>query len=301
MLRKLSDTNRICLPIALLVLGSLPVRAQRLDGCAPDDGPSTFSITREVLDTGLQRSGVALTREALTVALQNPRADIRSLAALRLAFERVPTTLPRDGATIAHEDWDKADMSALVRAWAAESDSCTKREMNIALNMFAPPIVNGRPRHPGYQPWITPFQPCTASEPPVLTLTVEQATVPSTSPPTVRISIQNQTQEVLAFIRGVEPEELFSVTVLGPSGDRATVAKGRERLFEPLATSHLPQDGSAPIFFPLPPKEPQQWIWKVSDDFDMSEPGTYRVSLGGRLAYLDTTVCSNTAEVKVGN
>jgi hypothetical protein len=33
----------------------------------------------------------------------------------------------------------------------------------------------------------------------------------------------------------------------------------------------------------------------------MSVPGAYHVSMGGRIAYLDTTVCSNTAEVKVGN
>ena len=285
--------GRVHLTITLLIAGSLPIAAQRLDGCAAGDGPSSFTATREIVDGGLQGSGVALTREALTVALQDPKADIRSLAALRLAY---------DGATIAQEEsWDKAALSALMRAWAAESDPCTKRRMNMALNMYMPVIVNDRSQHPGYQPWIAPFQPCTADEPPVLTLTVEQATVSPTSPPTVRISIQNQTQEPLPFVRGGAPEELFSVTVIGPSGDPAKVAKGREGLFEPLAISHLVRMGSEPLFFPLPPKEPQQWIWKVGDDFDMSEPGTYRISLGGRLAYLDTTVCSNTAEVIIGS
>jgi len=291
MFRK-SSSNRKCLLIALLALGSVTMRAQRLDGCAADNGPSSFSATREVVDGGLQRSGVTVTREGLTLALQDPKADIRSLAALRLAY---------DGATVAHDrSWDTAALSALVRAWAAESDPCTKARMNMALNMFAPVVVDERPRQPGYQPWITPFQPCKASEPPVLTLAVEQATSPSNSIPAVRVSIQNQTPETVAFIGGLAPEELFSVTVLGPSGDHAKAAKGRERLFEPLANSHLPRFGNGPLFLPLPPNEPQQWVWRVGEDFDMSEPGTYRVSLGATLPYLDTTVCSNTAEVVVG-
>jgi hypothetical protein len=33
----------------------------------------------------------------------------------------------------------------------------------------------------------------------------------------------------------------------------------------------------------------------------LTEPGTYRVSLGGNMAYLGTTVCSNMAEVKIGS
>jgi hypothetical protein len=56
------------------------------------------------------------------------------------------------------------------------------------------------------------------------------------------------------------------------------------------------------IFVPLPPHENVSlWTWKVGDDFSMSEPGTYKVSLGGNIAYLGTTVCSNIVDVNVGN
>ena len=57
---------------------------------------------------------------------------------------------------------------------------------------------------------------------------------------------------------------------------------------------------SSIIFLP-PGKDVHFWTWNIGEDFDLSEPGIYHVSLGGRLAYLDTTVCSNMAEVKVGN
>jgi hypothetical protein len=60
----------------------------------------------------------------------------------------------------------------------------------------------------------------------------------------------------------------------------------------------LLENGS--IFVALPPNENVRiWTWSVGDDFDMSAPGTYRVSLGGRIGYLNTTACSNTALVTV--
>jgi hypothetical protein len=56
------------------------------------------------------------------------------------------------------------------------------------------------------------------------------------------------------------------------------------------------------IFVPLPSFEDVSLCtWRVGDDFNMSEPGTYRVSLGGNRACLGATVCSNTAEVKIGS
>ncbi|MGA3261107.1 MAG: hypothetical protein ABSE35_19660 [Bryobacteraceae bacterium] len=54
-----------------------------------------------------------------------------------------------------------------------------------------------------------------------------------------------------------------------------------------------------PALVPLLPNEEISSMWKVGEDFDMSAPGVYRVSLGGPLEYLNTTVCSNTIDVTV--
>jgi hypothetical protein len=53
------------------------------------------------------------------------------------------------------------------------------------------------------------------------------------------------------------------------------------------------------MFIPLPPQKDVTWDWRVGQDFDMSAPGIYSVSLGAKLDYLDAAVCSNTAYVTV--
>jgi hypothetical protein len=275
--------NQIHLSIMLLALSAVPIRAQRMDGCPAREG-SSFSVSSGLLDYGLQRSGVNSTREALTLALEDPRPEIRSLAALKLA----------------HTSWTKADLAALMRAWLSETDTCTKDRMDFALQIIMPGVVYDPTQHPGHQPWVTPFQACTASEPPVLTLAAEQANGLGVTGPAVRLSLRNQTQQAVAFV-GAPTEELFSVTVLRPSGAPAAVLKGVEWMFEPSSKSHKPQVGREPTFAPIPPQGVSSWIWNVGNTFDMSEPGVYHVSLGGRITYLDTTICSNMAEVKVGN
>jgi hypothetical protein len=88
------------------------------------------------------------------------------------------------------------------------------------------------------------------------------------------------------------------VTVLDPTGARVKFATGKEWMFDPApGLEHAA--GNLPTFMALPPQNDVSWIWRVGEEFDMSAPGTYRVSLGGRVPYLDTTVCSNTAEVTV--
>ena len=117
--------------------------------------------------------------------------------------------------------------------------------------------------------------------------------------PAVRISVVNQTPQTIAFAGARSPQQLFSVTVLGPDGTPAKVARGEERMYHPV-NDLGGISGHAPIFSGLPPqKDGVIWTWRVGDDFDMSSPGIYRVSLGGRLPYLDTRVCSNTAEIIV--
>jgi hypothetical protein len=95
------------------------------------------------------------------------------------------------------------------------------------------------------------------------------------------------------------PESLFSVSVLDPTGAQAKIAKGEEWKFEPLDRALGSVHGT--VWLPLPPEEDVvMWTWREGEDFDMSMPGSYRVSLGGTFAFLDITMCSNTANVIVG-
>jgi hypothetical protein len=278
--------NRIPVTIVLLALGSLTSVAQRLDGCV-ESGVSGLSraVLRETRDRGVQDAGYSLTHDSLVSALNDQRADVRSAAAQKLV----------EGA-----DW-KAGLAPILRAYLAEKDLCTKSSMYGALTALMSGFAWDAKQHPGGQPRVATFQGCTPSDHPLMALNIEQTTDPYFSGPAIRISFRNQTQQTLALARTVSPTELFSVTVLGPAGDRAKVTRGEELLYEPLR----PNDFSTlelsfrPAFQALPPSEDVSWIWRIGQDFDMSVPGTYRVSFGGRLDYLDTTVCSNTASVTV--
>lgn len=77
-----------------------------------------------------------------------------------------------------------------------------------------------------------------------------------------------------------------------PSATPARIAKSKDSI--PTAGP-----GKAPAA--LGPQDVQSCIWNLGDDFDLSVPGTCQVSLGGKFDYLDATICSNTAQVKVGN
>jgi hypothetical protein len=108
----------------------------------------------------------------------------------------------------------------------------------------------------------------------------------------------------MPFLRTPSPAPLFSVTVLDPSGQRASLSEQRQPLYEPSGPVDITKLGTvligqAPTFLPLSPSEDITWNWDVGQDFNMSAPGNYLVSFGGRIPYLDTTVCSNVAHVVV--
>jgi hypothetical protein len=277
--------RRIYGTIILLAAGSLPVAAQRLDGCPEHETPVMFisAVSGETLDRGLRDAGYTLTRDALAIALGDPRAEVRSLAALKLG---------RDG--------KKANLASMMQAWLAERDTCTEAMMHLGLSTLVSLLARDAELHPGGQWRVTPFQACTASQPPLVSLAIEQVTDPLHAGPAVRITARNETAETLAFAKTATPTELFSVTVLGPTGAPTKVPEGQERLYQPIGRDlGLAFHDHSPMFVPLPPQEDVSWIWRIGDDFDMSAPGTYRVSFGGRIAYLDTTACSNTASVIV--
>lgn len=274
--------HRRFITMMLLAAAGYPSAAQRLDGC-PEQETRFLSISSpsaEALDRGLRDSGVAVTRDGLAIALGGPRADIRSLAALRL-----------------EEFGQKADLAPLMRAWAAEKDNCTKAMMGFGLEMFVPRIAFDDQQRSGGQSRIAPFQGCTASEPPLPSLAVEPVTGPGIVMPAVRISARNQTPQTLVFVMTQSPTELFSATVLGPTGTPASVNVKKEP--QPDIEHLIVPGGTMGVL--LAPQQAISWIWWIGDEFDVSAPGTYRVSLGGRIGFLDTTVCSNILQVTIGN
>jgi hypothetical protein len=186
--------------------------------------------------------------------------------------------------------------------------------MQLALGMLGGTLLRSSKQHPGGQIRATPFQACTASEPPVLALSVEQAAGPGNAAlgPMVRVTVRNVSNRVVPFFWTASPTEIFSATVLGPDGGRADVPEAQDYLYHPLAELPAPKvknasglvltgvvGGSGPMGLALAPGAEATWDWRVGSDFDMTASGTYRLSLGGTLDYLNTTVCSNTIDVTV--
>jgi hypothetical protein len=269
----------------LAALGSVPALAQRLDGCPEEQtGRTIFSLPSSgAIDREVRNSGVGTTREALTAALVSPRPDLRSLAALKLG-----------GAG------KMADLEPLMQASRAEKDPCAQIAFASALGSMAAALVHDPAQHPGRKPWIAPFKPCEPVEPPLTQLTLTQGSTTNFGTPTVEISVRNLRSETLPFIVAV-PQELFSVSVFDVTG-KPVKTKGKDYMFDQTDTPlSLAFNSTASLLFLPPGKDIHFWTWNIGDDFDLSEPGIYHVSLGGAIAYLGTTVCSNTVEIKVGN
>lgn len=276
--------RHICTMIVLVAAGSLLATAQRLDGCADLRAPGgqtvSHGVSQEDRDKGLKDAGYSLTRDSLVVALGDLRADVRSVAAGKLA-----------------ENGGRAELTPMVNAYLAEKDGCTIGGMSLALDRIMGGIAWDAKQHPGGQYRVTPFQTCIESGPPTMSVTIEQTIDPYFSGPAVRVSFRNQTPQTLAFVKTASPMELFSVTISGPNGEPAKVAKGREWMYVPVVHGDPSVHRGASFrlaFQLLPPQEDVSWIWRIGEDFDMSSPGTYHVSFGGRLDYLDAMVCSNT-------
>jgi hypothetical protein len=271
----------------LLVVAPLRVMAQRLDGCPTPETPTstTSTLSPGAVADRLKQLGVGTGAHELAIGLTSPRPDLRSLSALKLA-----------------ESADSDNLALLMKAWLAEQDECTKGLTRHAVTMFVRSLSHDPTQRPDGQLWVKPFLPCSPPAAPRVTLRLEEVSRPGITVPAVQVVARNETQETIPFVVGARsPLELFSATVTGPSGEHTEVPARLEVMYRPLRSTDGVFTAHSRIFVPLPPGEDVSlWTWTVGDDFNMSEPGTYRVSLGGRFAYLDTTVCSNTLEVNVG-
>ena len=277
--------NRLWITIALLAVASLSValtcaNAQNsAGGCWAQRAPSAEAPA--TLDHILRDAGYASTRASLTAALGDPSVDLRSVAAARLATSEGISAIP-----------------VILAAMAGEENHCAHLGMRLALASLGKPVYALTLAHRGGQTLAAPFQPCTPSEPPTLSLSIEPVPRAPGTGPLIRTRLRNLTQEPLALLQLELAGPTFPVTVLDPAGSHAAIAKEREWLYGPgmasLTLAFIP-----PALVPLLPNEEISSMWKVGEDFDMSAPGVYRVSLGGPLDYLNTTVCSNTIDVTV--
>jgi hypothetical protein len=269
---------RVAIALALFAGEFLSANAQSMVTC-----PQRVA-SREIRERALKEAGYPLTRQSILAAFQDKRADVRMFAVLEL-----------------NEFGKKEDLGPALQVWSAEPDHCAKAAMNFALSFLVSDLTQDVSQHPQGQPRVALSKLCVASIPATVSLTLHQVSQAGFSGPILEVAARNQTPRMLAFVWSGDPGELFSVTALDPNGQPARVAKGKEWRYQPkgpgveglIADSHR-------IFVPLPPQEDVVLsTWRIGEDFDMSSPGTYSVSLGGRLDYLDTTVCSNTAKVTV--
>lgn len=282
--------NRFSQVSLILIAAAACAAAQRLDDCQVGGGPlggppQTFrSKSADVLDSNLKGAGYTFAHDSLLSALRDPRSDVRSLAAGKLA-----------------ENEDTGAIEALAEALSADSDDCARMAIRSAIGRLGERLVWPSNQHARGQRHVTPFQACTPSAPPVVTLTIEQEAHPANPSnwPVVRIAAKNVSSRVIPFIWTFSPAELFSVTLLEPGGGKARIPGAKEWFYHPLAKDHPPFSFHDPMGMALAPGEEAAWDWVVGSDFDLSTPGTYRLSLGGPIEYLTTTVCSNMIDVTV--
>ncbi len=261
---------------------SVVASAQRLDGCTqPTVGEiHRESIPADILAQRLKSAGYLTSDRATAIAaLSDPRGDVRSLAALQLS-----------------EIGLRPDLAPMIRAWASENDDCTRGWLEISLAALTSKL-RGDPRK-AFQWRVAPFQACIPSSQEPISLSIGQVRESGYPGPAIRVVVRNESSNALPFLWAPSATVLFSVTVLTPTGVPAKVTNGLEWMYEPIHDlEHI--FGRGPGFAPLMPQQEFSWTWRVGEDFEMSTPGSYRVSFGGRLNYLDATVCSNVAEVTV--
>jgi hypothetical protein len=275
------------LPVSvLLIMGPIIIVAQTPTVCEGTDSHAS-SVAH---DQQLREAGYALSRNSLAQALGDHDPDVRWLAAEELA-----------------ERFGQAELAALTQTWVVEKDFCAAGRMYVILVRLMQRVAWDTAQHPGGQPRVTPFRTCAASAQPLVSMTIERVADPFYGGPAIEIRLRNQTAQPVPFAKTISPTEIVSATVLDPTGAHARVTTGQEWMYAPLQRSNVANDGSYRSrsgsfnlsFRALQPNEDVSWIWRIGDDFDLSLPGTYAVSLGGRIDYLDTTFCSNTLSVTV--
>jgi hypothetical protein len=276
-----------------LIATAVPMHlaAQRSDGCF-DGAP--LNIAEDVAERVFSKAGYSRTEASLVSALTDPDPSVRSLASDKLASGK-----------------DKRLIRVLMGAWSIEKDYCTRGHIERALQ----PILQ---LHWSQMPGSSAseaLQPvCSTPASPLVALELRHITPEpywTFQGATLEITIRNLTTETLPYLYG-QPRDLYTYRVIGPNGQALQPVPGidcpnrdcSERPGQTVESNtsiiHTIYDTKAGGFMALKPQDNgNYWFWKIGEEFDMSQPGMYSVSLGSNLTYLDTNVCSNVVFVTV--
>jgi len=141
-----------------------------------------------------------------------------------------------------------------------------------------------------------PFQACAASAPEVFALSAEQA--PS-RPGTIvlRIHLRNiSPKPQMAEAR--DPQYLFAARILDASGKPVALTKKGQQLYSPPKQNDVLVESSIGPH-QLQPQEGMTFMWRVSDWFDVSKPGSYRIALKEEIGDPMVIVCSKPIAITV--
>ena len=267
--------------IALSACIELP--AQNLHRCRTGGEPYSLEQMELERDRTLQSKGYSLTQESLLPGLTSSEPTVRAFAADKLA-------------SIA----DKDAIPPLTKAWESEADACVKTYLTSALEDLV-----GRNWREGkavgrFGAALSTLatEDCIPSSPPLISIQLQQIPIWDRA---LWVWYRNLTQSPIPFIFGPTPPQLFEVRVIGPDGKPAKIQPNKECYHKdcPSAPGHVYVGSFGMTVLELQPLKDHETNWMVGQDFDMSAPGTYQVSLGAKLKYLNTTVCSNVATVTV--
>jgi hypothetical protein len=271
---------------------SLGGRIEDLDTtvCSDTLEVKVYAVTNAPFDKVLSEArAFAFIKEAMIAALNDPRPWLRLAAAEKLASEAETDAIPALVEGLPPE-WDRTKNLVL---W----DVATRQKLNLALMDLGSAWLLRDRQARGGQIRPTPSQQCAPPASPILSLALGQSPTAAGHEPVIHVSARNLTERPVAFFKEKSPADMFSVTVIDPRGGQARILRAKDYLYHPNPPATVAS--SRPSEAVLPPNAETSWDWRMGEDFDMSAPGVYRVSLGARLGYLNTAVCSNTLEVNV--
>jgi len=266
--------------IAMSACIELP--AQDLSRCAIGQ-PYSLEASEKERDRTLRSKGYSLTQESLLPGLTSPEPTVRALVADKLSNIGDSDAIPQ-----------------LAKAWESETNPCVKTYLTSALEdlvgrNWTEGKVIGRLGTP--QSTLATAD-CVPSSPTLMSIQLQQIPIWDKA---LWVWYRNLTQSPIPFIVGPTPPQLFEVRVIGPDGRPAKIQPNKECDYKECSSvpGHVYVGSGGMTVRELQPLKDFEAYWMVGQDFDMSAPGTYRVSLGAKLKYLNTTVCSNVATVTV--
>jgi hypothetical protein len=100
------------------------------------------------------------------------------------------------------------------------------------------------------------------------------------------------------MVEARDPQYLFAARIMDPFGKPVALTKKGQELYSPPKQNDVLVESSIGPH-ELKPHEEMTFIWRVSDLFDVSKPGTYRVALKEEVGDPMVVVCSKPISITV--